>query len=44
MAARNRLPLYATLAVGGVGSYYLYSAGGHAKVAEKQMERTYYPT
>ncbi|PQE03697.1 calcofluor white hypersensitive protein [Rutstroemia sp. NJR-2017a BBW] len=35
---KSRLPLYATLfAAGGVG-YYLYSAGGSPKVAEKQFE------
>lgn len=36
---KSRLPLYLGLtAAGGVG-YYLYSAGGNPKVAEKQFER-----
>ncbi|KAF1354751.1 hypothetical protein BDV97DRAFT_365988 [Delphinella strobiligena] len=38
MAARSRLPLIATLALGGAGGYYLYNAGGRPKVAEKQFE------
>ncbi|GAB7350027.1 hypothetical protein MBLNU459_g0701t1 [Dothideomycetes sp. NU459] len=38
MAGRSRLPLIATLALGSGAGYYLYSAGGKPKVAEKQME------
>lgn len=41
MAARSRLPLIATLALGGAGGYYLYNAGGRPKVAEKQFERMF---
>ncbi len=38
---KSRIPLYLGLtAAGGVG-YYLYSAGGNPKVAEKQFERAY---
>ncbi|EHL03284.1 hypothetical protein GLAREA_00489 [Glarea lozoyensis ATCC 20868] len=35
---RSRLPLYAGLTVAGVTGYYLYTAGGSPKVAEKQFE------
>lgn len=35
---RNAL-LAGGLAVAGVGGYYLYSAGGDPKVAQKQIER-----
>ena len=39
MAARSRLPLALGLtAFGGLG-YYIYSAGGSPKVAEKKFER-----
>lgn len=41
MAARSRLPLIATLALGGAGGYYLYNAGGNPKIAEKQVECMY---
>ena len=39
---RSRLPLYAGLTVAGVTGYYLYSAGGSPKVAEKQFESMQY--
>lgn len=39
MAQRNsRTPLYIGLAAAGGVGYYLYSAGGSPKVAEKQFE------
>lgn len=39
MSQKSRLPLYAgAVAVSTVG-YYLYSAGGSPKVAEKKFER-----
>jgi len=38
MASRQGLAL-AGGAVAAIGGYYLYNAGGSAKVAEKQMER-----
>lgn len=31
------------LGAAGLGGYYLYTAGGSPKVAEKQMERTLCP-
>lgn len=37
--SRSRLPLYLGLGVAGVGGYYLYSAGGDPKVAQKKAER-----
>jgi hypothetical protein len=36
--AGNRGLLYGGIAVAGVAGYYLYAAGGDAKVAEKKME------
>ncbi|KAI9861561.1 MAG: hypothetical protein M1813_005171 [Trichoglossum hirsutum] len=35
---RSRLPLYLGLGVAAVGGYYLYSAGGDPKVAQKNIE------
>ncbi|KZF19041.1 hypothetical protein L228DRAFT_264156 [Xylona heveae TC161] len=37
-APKSRLPLYLGLTLAGAGGYYLYSAGGDPKVAEKQFE------
>jgi hypothetical protein len=37
---RSRAPLYITLAAAGGVGYYLYSAGGSPKVAEKKLEGT----
>lgn len=37
---RSRAPLYVTLAAAGGVGYYLYSAGGSPKVAEKKLEGT----
>ena len=37
--SKSRLPLYLGLGVAGVGGYYLYSAGGDPKVAQKKAER-----
>lgn len=43
MASRRALQIGgATIAVGGV--YYLYSAGGNPKVAEKKLERAIFDT
>jgi hypothetical protein len=39
MAARSRLPLIAGLSAATFGGYYMYTAGGSPKVAEKQVER-----
>ncbi|KAI9789110.1 MAG: hypothetical protein M1816_006360 [Peltula sp. TS41687] len=36
---RNRLPIYLGIGIAAVGGYYLYSAGGNPKVAEKELER-----
>jgi len=36
---KSRLPLFLGLTVAGAGGYYLYSAGGNPKVAEKKIER-----
>ena len=36
---KSRLPLMLGLTVAGAGGYYLYSAGGDPKVAEKKIER-----
>ncbi|EPE04967.1 calcofluor white hypersensitive protein [Ophiostoma piceae UAMH 11346] len=36
--SRSRAPLFLGLAVAGGAGYYLYSAGGSPKVAEKQFE------
>ncbi|KAI9817034.1 MAG: hypothetical protein M1832_004751 [Thelocarpon impressellum] len=35
---KSRLPLYAGLIIAGAGGYYLYSAGGDPKVAQKKIE------
>ena len=35
---RSKAPLYITLAAAGGVGYYLYSAGGNPKVAEKKFE------
>ncbi|KAI9849888.1 MAG: hypothetical protein M1837_000102 [Sclerophora amabilis] len=35
---RSRVPLLLALGVAGAGGYYLYTAGGDPKVAQKQME------
>jgi len=35
---RSKLPLYLTAAAAGGVGYYLYTAGGNPKVAEKQLE------
>ena len=39
MSQKSRLPLYASAAAVGAVGYYLYSAGGSPKVAEKKFER-----
>ena len=39
MSQKSRLPLYAGAAAVGAVGYYLYSAGGSPKVAEKKFER-----
>lgn len=39
---KSRLPLYAGVGVASVVGYYLYSAGGSPKVAEKQFESKLY--
>jgi hypothetical protein len=36
----NRPLVLGGVAVAGVAGYYLYSAGGNAKVAKKEFERT----
>jgi hypothetical protein len=36
---KSRLPLYLGLTVAAGAGYYLYTAGGNPKVAEKQFER-----
>ncbi|KAI9671897.1 MAG: hypothetical protein M1817_003442 [Caeruleum heppii] len=36
--SKSRLPLILGLTVAGAGGYYLYSAGGNPKVAEKKFE------
>jgi len=42
-APKSKLPLALGLtAAGGVG-YYLYTAGGNPKVAEKQLESMFFP-
>ena len=39
--SRSRAPVYGGVAVlGGIG-YYLYSAGGNPKVAEKEAQRMF---
>jgi len=35
---KSRVPLYLGLGVAGITGYYLYTAGGSPKVAEKQLE------
>ena len=37
--SKSRLPLYLGLGVASVGGYYLYSAGGDPKLAQKKAER-----
>lgn len=39
MSQKSRLPLYAGAAAVSAVGYYLYSAGGSPKVAEKKFER-----
>ena len=39
--SRSRAPLFLGLAVAGGTGYYLYTAGGSPKVAEKQFERAF---
>lgn len=39
MSQKSKLPLYAGAAAVGAVGYYLYSAGGSPKVAEKKFER-----
>ena len=38
---RSKAPLYITLAAAGGVGYYLYSAGGNPKLAEKKFESTF---
>ncbi|KAI9805708.1 MAG: hypothetical protein M1833_005201 [Piccolia ochrophora] len=38
MSGKSRLPLILGVTVAGAGGYYLYSAGGDPKVAQKQIE------
>lgn len=40
---RSKAPLYITLAAAGGVGYYLYSAGGNPKLAEKKFESTPFP-
>ena len=37
---KSKLPLYLSIAAAGGVGYYLYTAGGSPKVAEKQFEST----
>ncbi len=37
--SRSRAPVYLGLALVGGAGYYLYSAGGNPKAAEKNFER-----
>lgn len=39
MSGGRNFMLYGGLAVAGAGGYYLYSAGGDPKVAQKKVER-----
>lgn len=39
MSQKSRLPVYAGVAAVSAVGYYLYSAGGSPKVAEKKFER-----
>jgi hypothetical protein len=40
---KSQLPLYLGLAAAGGVGYYLYTAGGNPKVAEKQFESLLHP-